>query len=97
MKADDTREPTENTNTGLNQPMRAAESVEGRGSIEGNAEEEAARRTQCRESGSTGLDRIREVAEHCKANAGRSCRRSRRNCDTGCMMSHPVLAAGFVG
>ena len=59
-------EPTENTNTDLNQPTRAAEPVEGRGSIEGNAEEEATRRTQCRESGSTGLDRIREVAERDK-------------------------------
>lgn len=59
-------EATENTNTGLNQPTQAAEPVEERGSIEGNAEEEATRRTQCRESGSSGLDRIREVAKRDK-------------------------------
>jgi len=56
-------EPTENTNTGLNQLPPAAEPVEGRESIEGNADQEATRRTQCRVSGSTGLGRVREAAQ----------------------------------
>lgn len=59
-------EPTENTNTGLNQLPPTAEPVEERGSIKGNADQEATRRTQCRVSGSTGLERVREVAERDK-------------------------------
>ena len=55
-----------NTNTDLNQHRRAAESVEERKSIKGNADQAATHRTQCRESGSTGLDRVREVASRDK-------------------------------
>jgi group II intron reverse transcriptase/maturase len=40
--------------------------VEGRKSIKGNANQAATRRTQRRESGSTGLDRVREVASRDK-------------------------------
>ena len=54
-------EPTENTNTDLNRLDPVAEPVEERGSIEGNAPQAAAHRTQSRESGSTGLERVREV------------------------------------
>ena len=55
-----------NTNADLNQHVRAAESVEERKSIEGNADRAATRRTQCRESGSTGLGRVREAASRDK-------------------------------
>jgi hypothetical protein len=55
-------EKTENTNTDLNRLQPAAEPVEERESIEGNAEQAATCRTQCRESGSTGLGRVRQVA-----------------------------------
>jgi group II intron reverse transcriptase/maturase len=44
----------------------AAESVEGRGSTKGNAEQEASRRTQCRISELNGLDRVRRVAKRDK-------------------------------
>jgi len=56
-------ETTENTNTGLNQLQPAAELVEERESIEGNADQETTRRTQCRESGSTGLGRVRSASD----------------------------------
>ena len=55
-------EPTENTNTDQNRLERVAESVEERGSIKGKAGQAAACRTQGRESGSSGLDRVRAVA-----------------------------------
>jgi len=55
-----------NTNADLNQHRQATESVEGRKSIKGNANQAATCRTQCRESGSTGLDRVREVASRDK-------------------------------
>ena len=54
-------ETTENTNTDLNRLDPIAEPVEERGSIEGNAPQTASHRTQSRESGSTGLERVREV------------------------------------
>jgi len=59
-------EKTVNTNTDLNQHKPAAESVEERKSIKGNAEQAAMCRTQRRESGSTGLGRVREVASRDK-------------------------------
>jgi RNA-directed DNA polymerase len=59
-------EPTANTNAGLNRLVQAAEPVEERESIKGNAEREAPCRTQSRGSGSIGLDRVREVAKRDK-------------------------------
>ncbi len=59
-------ESTGNTNIDLNRTEIATESVEERGSTKGNALQTTTRRTQCRRSVSSGLQRVRVAARQDK-------------------------------